>query len=138
MNNKQEKKTMTSNCRDCGKQFELSLNEQKFYKLHNLELPRRCAECRRKRKEAKQVEENKKATEERIRKAEADEIKLQQLLKLLPFEQTQITELEMANPAKSLVIIGNGFDIMHGVKSSYWDFQKTIGKNSSLRFYVET
>lgn len=27
---------------------------------------------------------------------------------------------------------------MHGVKSSYWDFQKTIGKNSLLRFYMET
>lgn len=138
MKNKQEEKTVLSNCRDCGKQFELSPNEQKFYKLHNLELPRRCTECRRKRKEAKQVEENKKVTEERIRKAEADEIKLQRYLKLLPFEQTQISELEMANPAKSLVIIGNGFDIMHGVKSSYWDFQKTIGKNSSLRFYMET
>ena len=44
----------------------------------------------------------------------------------------------LENPSESLVIIGNGFDLMHGVKSSYWDFQKTIGKNSSLRFYMET
>lgn len=42
------------------------------------------------------------------------------------------------NPSELLVIIGNGFDLMHGVKSSYWDFQKTIGKNSSLRFNMET
>lgn len=27
--------------------------------------------------------------------------------------------------------------MMHGVKSSYLDFQKTIGKNSLLRFYME-
>ena len=31
----------------------------------------------------------------------------------------------------------NGFDIMHGVKSSYWDFKKTLGKNNSLRFNLE-
>lgn len=44
----------------------------------------------------------------------------------------------LENPSESLVIIGNGFDLMHGVESSYWDFQKTIGKNTSFRFYMET
>ena len=38
---------------------------------------------------------------------------------------------------KVLYIIGNGFDLMHGVKSSYYDFNKTLGRNSSLRFYLE-
>ena len=33
-----------------------------------------------------------------------------------------------------LYVLGNGFDLMHGVKSSYYDFQKTLGKNSHLRF----
>ena len=51
------------------------------------------------------------------------------------FEQKPI---EFTNPDKSLVIIGNGFDIMHGVKSSYWEFQKTIGKNNTLRWEMET
>ena len=37
-----------------------------------------------------------------------------------------------------LYILGNGFDLMHGVKSSYYDFQKVLGKNSHLRFCLET
>lgn len=32
-----------------------------------------------------------------------------------------------------LYIIGNGFDLAHGVKSSYYDFEKTIGKNNPLK-----
>lgn len=64
--------TIISNCKDCGKQFEISPNEQKYYKFNNLELPKRCSECRKKRKKAKQAEEHKKAEEERIRKAEED------------------------------------------------------------------
>ena len=32
-----------------------------------------------------------------------------------------------------LYIVGNGFDLAHGVKSSYYDFEKTIGKNNPLK-----
>ena len=46
--------------------------------------------------------------------------------------------MALENPSESLVIIGNGFDLMHGVESSCWDFQKTIGKNSRFRSYMET
>ena len=91
-----------------------------------LQIPKRCKECRKVRKEKKTQEEN------RI-KAEQDEKELQGLT--AQFEQKSI---EFTNPEKSLVIIGNGFDIMHGVKSSYWEFQKTIGKNNPLRKEMET
>lgn len=33
--------------------------------------------------------------------------------------------------------IGNGFDLMHGAHSSYYDFEKTLGKHSYLRFILE-
>jgi hypothetical protein len=59
-------------------------------------------------------------------------------LKSLPYNKTDIKNLRFNNPEHTLVIIGNGFDIMHGAKSSYLDFQKTIGKNSPLRFEMET
>ena len=36
-----------------------------------------------------------------------------------------------------MYVLGNGFDIMHGARSSYYDFDKTIGKSSQLRFYLE-
>lgn len=113
-------------CKDCGKSFSISLDEEKFYTSKGLQIPKRCKECRKARKEQK-------AQEEKRIKAEQDEKELQRLV--AKFEQKPI---EFANPDKSLVIIGNGFDIMHGVKSSYWEFQKTIGKNNPLRWEMET
>ena len=46
---------------------------------------------------------------------------------------------EMGESVKegSLYVIGNGFDMLHGVRSSYYDFSKTLGKRSSVRFYLE-
>lgn len=113
-------------CKDCGKSFSISPDEEKFYTSKGLQIPKRCKECRKVRKEQKIQEEN------RI-KAERDEKELQGLV--AQFTQKPI---EFTNPDKSLVIIGNGFDIMHGVKSSYWEFQKTIGKNNPLRWEMET
>lgn len=109
-------------CKDCGKGFSISPNEEKFYTSKGLQIPKRCKECRKNRNEK----------EKRI-KAERDEKELQGLV--AQFTQKPI---EFTNPDKSLVIIGNGFDIMHGVKSSYWEFQKTIGKNNALRWEMET
>jgi len=36
-----------------------------------------------------------------------------------------------------LYVIGNGFDLMHGVRSSYYDFGSTLGKNSNIRITLE-
>lgn len=51
-----------------------------------------------------------------------------------------IKKEELCNKVSSdtLYIIGNGFDLLHGAKSSYFDFEKTIGKNNILRFIVES
>ena len=37
-------------CKDCGKDFKLSIGEQKFYEEKGLAHPTRCNECRQKRK----------------------------------------------------------------------------------------
>ncbi|MEG1972245.1 MAG: bacteriophage abortive infection AbiH family protein, partial [Oscillospiraceae bacterium] len=37
-----------------------------------------------------------------------------------------------------LYIIGNGFDLMHGVPSSYYDFRDSLGKRNYLREVLET
>lgn len=41
---------------------------------------------------------------------------------------------EMGNIKESLVIIGNGFDIFHGIRSSYWDFKRYLEKNREHGF----
>ena len=40
----------------------------------------------------------------------------------------------MRNIGRSLVIIGNGFDIFHGIESSYWGFKQYLEKNREYRF----
>lgn len=41
------------NCKQCGKEFVLSDSEVKFFKDKNLELPKRCSECRKENKNNK-------------------------------------------------------------------------------------
>jgi hypothetical protein len=51
------------------------------------------------------------------------------LLSALPYRQSILEDLstELAGLYQdTLFIIGNGFDLMHGVKSSYYDFRDTI------------
>ena len=124
-------------CIDCGADFTLTGKEQVFYELNGYKLPKRCKACRKKRREYLNVEERRKFEEVLAKKREAEEMELSNLLRTSVLKQTAFSQIRNASAAKSLVIVGNGFDIMHGAKSSYWDFQKTLGKNSELRFHLE-
>lgn len=132
-------------CRECGSAFEIAPDEQDFFRTMGFELPKRCANCRKARRNARKAAEKKKAEPQNAAELKnredqlaKDENELAKILKTLPFEQMQLGDITLAEPSKSLVVIGNGFDIMHGAKSSYRDFQKTVGRNSTLRFYMET
>ena len=107
-------------CKDCKKEFILSPQEKEFFLGRGLVLPKRCPECRKKRKE------------------ELNENQIKDILASTNLNQINLKDLKIKNPDKTLVIIGNGFDLAHGVHSSYLDFEKTIGKNSTLRFNMET
>ena len=37
-------------CKDCGKEFTVDEKEQEWYKEKGFELPKRCLDCRKKRK----------------------------------------------------------------------------------------
>lgn len=133
---------ITATCAECGKEFVISPMEQRRFKELNFELPKRCQACRQKRKVARKRREE--IIQERIAQAQAaqkrdeDERNLTSLLSVVSYKQLPLEDLVIENPSKTLFIIGNGFDIVHGVKSSYWDFQKTLGKKSELRFHMET
>lgn len=66
------------------------------------------------------------------------EKELSEYLATLPFRQVDKIELSLLETDTSLFIIGNGFDLMHGVPSSYYDFRDSIGKDNILRFTLET
>lgn len=110
-------------CIECGVDF-FTEGERDFYLYKSLDMPKRCKHCRDKKKARYKEEESKAAFEK--------------ALSTSPFEYIKKSNLPKNDPDTSLFIIGNGFDLMHGVKSSYYSFRDTLGKNNSLRFALET
>lgn len=110
MNNK------TLICRDCGEEFVFSSSEQSFFNKKGYSEPKRCKSCRKKRKLKKE--------EDRFNSFLTD------------FAVTDVKDLPK-NAEENLFVIGNGFDILHGVPSRYCDFASALGKNSTLRSTLE-
>ena len=110
-------------CIECGADF-FTKGERNFYNSKGLNMPKRCKACRDKRKSRYDQ-----AQKERVR---------EEILSTSPFKQIEKTEMALTDPNTTLFIIGNGFDLMHGVQSSYYNFRDTLGKNNPLRFALET
>lgn len=110
-------------CIDCGAAF-FTEGERNFYLSKGLQMPKRCKSCR----------DKKKARYGQIQK----EKELQALLSTLPFKQIEKTDVSLINPNNSLYIIGNGFDLMHGVPSRYHSFRDSMGRHNELRNALET
>lgn len=53
------------------------------------------------------------------------------------YKVLSISEIRHEREDDVLFVIGNGFDLMHGAKASYYDFGKTLGKHSNLRHTLE-
>lgn len=121
-------------CIECGNEFVISAREQEYFYNLGFVLPKRCRKCRNKRK---QEHKEKIAEIEAIEKQKKEEAELYEVLKTLPFSQKKLQDVKVVTPKKTLVIIGNGFDLMHGVPSSYWNFQSTLGKRNELRENLE-
>jgi hypothetical protein len=117
-------------CEDCGAPF-FTAGEQSFYERKNLTLSKRCKKCRTARKQAREQEQKAKEREE-----QAD--LFEQALTAAPFKIVSLYSFPTGDPSATLNVIGNGFDLMHGVKSSYYNFRDILGKNNSLRFALET
>ena len=117
-------------CIECGADF-FTEGERNFYNSKGLDMPKRCKSCRDKKKARfKQI---------RLEREKQEKQKeLGEILSTLPFKQYEKSEIPLTNSDTSLFIIGNGFDLMHGVKSSYYNFRDTLGENNSLCFALET
>lgn len=57
---------------------------------------------------------------------------------LKQYSVVSLDKIVLHNDKDILYIIGNGFDMMHGVKSSYYSFRDSIGKRNQLRRTLET
>ena len=109
-------------CIECGAEF-FTKGEQNFYNSKGLIMPKRCKACRDIKK--KGYEQGRKEKE------------LEEILLTLPFKQIEKTDIAFIDPNKVLFIIGNGFDLMHGVPSSYYNFRDSMGRHNELRNALE-
>lgn len=116
-------------CADCGADF-FTKGEKRFYQTRGLTLSKRCKNCRTIRKKEYADNQNRILQEKEQRELAA-------FLPTFPVEQVEIIALEHLLPESTLFIIGNGFDLMHGVPSSYYHFRDTLGRNNEIRETLE-
>lgn len=97
-------------------------------------MPKRCPICRKaehekRKKEAERLE----GVEWQRRKAAEKELFDRELKEwnVIPLDEVSSENNHV------LYIIGNGFDLMHGVRSSYYAFRDSLGKQSHLRTTLE-
>lgn len=112
-------------CFDCGKRFIFGRNEQERFAQMGWQPPKRCPACRKNTKERRKEAAERIENEAWQKKKAEDQKKFDALLKNWPV--VQIDELRPEND-RVLYILGNGFDLMHGIKSSYYAFRDSLGK----------
>ena len=122
-------------CVTCGRRFIVRKPDSDFVKDDSWKNEEQCILCRK-----EEFARKEKAAREKVDK----EWKEQKQKKLEKFEAEfskrnntiALSDISFSDD-KVLYIIGNGFDLMHGVKSSYYSFRDFLGKNSSLRETLE-
>lgn len=122
-------------CISCGAEFTFSATEQAYYQQKKFAEPKRCPACRKARRIAREEEQKRLEEAQWAQQKAAEQQQFED--KLSTYQMVSIPDIRL-KPDHTLYILGNGFDMMHGVKSSYYDFAATIGKNNSLRFCMET
>lgn len=121
-------------CKTCGKKYIYRRYQQEERVLHNRKLPRYCFACYHayldEQKQRKEACGNREREQKRAKEKAAFE------QKLCDWNCVKVDEI-VPKSSKVLYIIGNGFDLMHGVQSSYYSFRQTLGKNSPLMHALE-
>ncbi|MEG2679070.1 MAG: AbiH family protein [Oscillospiraceae bacterium] len=121
-------------CDACGKTFIFSGSEQTQFAQRGWALPKRCPVCR---KEKRDLQMREKQQIERLKWQRDKVVEKEQFN--VQLENWKVVAKEDIHPGNNqvLYIIGNGFDLMHGVHSSYYAFRDFLGKRNVLRQTLE-
>ena len=122
-------------CAGCGEIFVFRSSEREYYTQRKIPEPRFCPICRKEYREKRENERRAQEDEAWEKRKYAEAKQFEENLK--KWEVVSLSELLSGPGNKTLYVIGNGFDLMHGARSSYYDFDKTLGKSSRLRFCLE-
>ena len=122
-------------CTSCGKRFIFNRNKHEHFARMGWSLPKRCPSCRKEMQILREKEAEKINSKAWQRKKTEEQKSFDALLKIWP-----VIAMEEIRPkdGHAHYIIGNGFDLMHGVKSSYYAFRDSLGKQNSLRNILES
>lgn len=121
-------------CNTCGEAFVFRRCEQEVFAQHGWVDPKRCPTCRKAERELRKREVERQESQKWQREKAAEKELFEALLK-----DWKVITKEDIHPENDhvLYIIGNGFDLMHGVRSSYYAFRDFLGKHNSLLFALE-
>lgn len=125
-------------CEQCGRNFTYRRSEQIYYEKRGWNPPKRCFECRMaiKKRKAQETEDARQEQYQQER-VEKRRIELQQFEETLRFWSVIAYNHIEIDSKETLYVLGNGFDLMHGVKSSYYSFRDSMGKNNAVRGILE-
>lgn len=121
-------------CANCGSSFIYRCGTAEFQVNRN-RVPRYCYACSKTYRLMRQSElEIRESQVWQQQKEKEHQFFLQEISKwnLVPFDQV------CPSSERVLYIIGNGFDLMHLVKSSYYAFRDSLGRKSTLRYMLES
>lgn len=122
-------------CTCCGDRFLFTRAGQEYFEQRGWPAPKRCPACRREARAQQKTESAQIERKARLQKNAQEQKQFERLLTDWP-----VISMEEIRPEGDCVlyIIGNGFDLMHGVQSSYYAFRDSLGKRSALRQTLET
>lgn len=117
-------------CDNCGEIF--------IHRCKNKNSSSYCSYCygaiRRAREQQIEAEKQRIEDEKWRRQSIIDKKRFEEQL----LQMSTIPIEELRPQGHTLYILGNGFDLMHGVRSSYRAFRDFLGKHSDLRFKLES
>lgn len=93
---------------------------------------RYCKFCFKEHKTQKEQEQKAIEYAKWAKQKEMEREQFEEEIKL--FDIVDLNDITTRSP---LYVIGNGFDLLHGAKSSYYDFADSLGKNNYLIFCLE-
>ena len=121
-------------CRSCGIRFIFRRNEQERFASRGWEVPKNCIECNNAARE--QQDKRREQQENQRWQQKKNEEKTIFHKRLNAWNVISKYDIVLDND-QVIYILGNGFDLMHGVQSSYYAFRDSLGKSNSLRQALE-
>ena len=123
------KNALEIKCNDCGETFVFSKQQFPYSPI-----PFLCLACKRKRRIRKEEKAEYYRQRNKKERAKADATRFEDEIK----NYSVVDASDIAtNDDTTLLVLGNGFDLMHGVKSSYYHFRDSMGKSNALRQTLE-